>query len=305
MGERNLREQGETNGFGQLEDKVMKTAAQFFGEDLLPYIGVKGKILTVAPTEHVHLEMRRLEEDFNFIMEKGAIRHLEFESDSITEQDLRRFREYEAYIGMIYSAPVMTTVICTSNTKVQKKELINGDSVYRIEVVRLRDRNADKVFKKLRQKIHKGKRLRRRDIFPLLLTPLMSGDMEMSERIYQGMEFLQCEELQVSADERKRMQSVLYALAVKFLSRNELERIKERIGMTVLGKMLLEEGIEKGIEKGIEQGMEQGIEKGVKQGQGRVNALIVKLAEAGRMEDIVRAASDREYQDRLFSEFGL
>lgn len=39
MGERNLREQGETNGFGQLEDKVMKTAAQFFGEDLLPYIG--------------------------------------------------------------------------------------------------------------------------------------------------------------------------------------------------------------------------------------------------------------------------
>ena len=37
MGERNLREQGETNGFGQLEDKVMKTAAQFFGEDLLPY----------------------------------------------------------------------------------------------------------------------------------------------------------------------------------------------------------------------------------------------------------------------------
>ena len=283
MGERNLREQGETNGFGQLEDKVMKTAAQFFGEDLLPYIGVKGKILTVAPTEHVHLEMRRLEEDFNFIMEKGAIRHLEFESDNITEQDLRRFREYEAYIGMIYSAPVMTTVICTSNTKIQKKELINGDSVYRIEVVRLRDRNADKVFKKLRQKIHKGKRLRRRDIFPLLLTPLMSGDMEMSER----------------------MQSVLYALAVKFLSRNELERIKERIGMTVLGKMLLEEGIEKGIEKGIEQGMEQGIEKGVKQGQGRVNALIVKLAEAGRMEDIVRAASDREYQDRLFSEFGL
>lgn len=71
--------------------------------------------------------------------------------------------------------------------------------------------------------------------------------------------------------------------------------------MTVLGKMLLEEGIEKGIEKG----MEQGIEEGVKQGQGRVNTLIVKLAESGRMEDIVRAASDREYQDNLFREFGL
>ena len=73
MGERNLREQGETNGFGQLEDKVMKTAAQFFGEDLLPYAGVKGRIARVAPTEHVHLEMRRLEEDFNFIMKDGSV----------------------------------------------------------------------------------------------------------------------------------------------------------------------------------------------------------------------------------------
>ncbi len=36
MGERNLREQGETNGFGQLEDKVMKTAAQFFGGICFP-----------------------------------------------------------------------------------------------------------------------------------------------------------------------------------------------------------------------------------------------------------------------------
>ena len=79
MGERNLREQGETNGFGQLENKVMKTAAQFFGEDLLPYIGVKGKILTVAPTEHVHLEMRRLEEDVNLQCSCNDNRNLYFQ----------------------------------------------------------------------------------------------------------------------------------------------------------------------------------------------------------------------------------
>ena len=51
------------SGFSQLEDKVMKTAAQFFGKDLLPYVGIKGRIACVAPTEHVHLEMRKLEED--------------------------------------------------------------------------------------------------------------------------------------------------------------------------------------------------------------------------------------------------
>ncbi len=68
-------------------------------------------------------------------------------------------------------------------------------NVYRVEVVRLRDRNADKVFEKLRRKINRGKILRRHDVFPPLLPPLMSGKMEMSQRIYQGMEILQCEEL--------------------------------------------------------------------------------------------------------------
>ena len=180
-------------------------------------------------------------------------------------------------------------------------QLVNGMNVYRVEVVRLKDRNADKVFEKLQRKISRGKTLGRHDVFPLLLTPLMSGKMEMSQRIYQGMEFLQCKELKAGDEDRKRMQSVLYALAIKFLDRDELAMIKERIGMTVLGKMLFEDGVEKGIEKGIEQG----IEKGVQQGLGRANALNVKLADAGRADDIIRAASDRTYQEQLFKEFGI
>ena len=230
-------------------------------------------------------------------MKDGSWRHLEFESDSIQEKDLRRFREYEAYIGLTYDVPVTTTVICTFRVKILKKELVNGMNVYRVEVVRLKDRNAGKVFEKLRRKISRGKTLGRHDVFPLLLTPLMSGKMEMSQRIYQGMEFLQCKELKAGDEDRKRMQSVLYALAVKFLDRDELAMIKERIGMTVLGKMLFEDGVEKGIEKGIE--------KGVQQGLGRANALNVKLADAGRADDIIRAASDRTYQEQLFKEFGI
>ena len=96
---------------------------------------------------------------------------------------------------------------------------------------------------------------------------------------------------------RNLRQGMRYALAVKFLDRDELKMIKERIGMTVLGQMLFEDGMEKGIEKGIE--------KGVQQGLGRANALIVKLADAGRADDIIRAASDRTYQEQLFKEFGI
>ena len=49
----------------------------------------------------------------------------------------------------------------------------------------------------------------------------------------------------------------------------------------------------------------RGFEKGVQQGLGRANALNMKLADAGRADDIIRAASDRTYQEQLFKEFGI
>ena len=275
MGDRNLLIQGITEqnergvhekedinaaqqetGFSQVEDKVMKTAAQFFGKDLLSFMSVKGEIDRVAPTEYVHLDMRRLEDDFNFIMKDGSWRHLEFESDSITERDLRRFREYEAYISLVHNVPVVTTVLCSSNVKVLKRELVNGDSTYRVQIIRLKDRDAVKVIEKLERKIQRGKRPKRRDVFLLLLTPMMSGKMEIGERICRSMDILQREGLDIKKEDVKRMQSVLYALAVKFLKRDELERVKERIGMTILGQMLFEDGVQEGMQKGMQKGIQ-------------------------------------------------
>ena len=46
-------------------------------------------------------------------------------------------------------------------------------------------------------------------------------------------------------------------------------------------------------------------EKGSPTGAGAQNALNVKLADAGRADDIIRAASDRTYQEQLFKEFGI
>ena len=82
---------------------------------------------------------------------------------------------------MVYNVPVVTTVLCTSHVKILKGELVNGTSIYRVELVRLKDRNAENVFEKLERKMKKGKQLKRYDVFPVLLSPLMSGEMAMSE----------------------------------------------------------------------------------------------------------------------------
>lgn len=41
------------------------------------------------------------------------------------------------------------------------------------------------------------------------------------------------------------------------------------------------------------------------EGQSRINELIIKLSEAGRMEDIIRSAKDRDYQEKLLEELEL
>ena len=50
--------------------------------------------------------------------------------------------------------------------------------------------------------------------------------------------------------EMMSMQAVLYALAMKVLNEDEMKRIEEMMTMTLLGQMLMEDGMKKGMEKG-------------------------------------------------------
>ena len=49
----------------------------------------------------------------------------------------------------------------------------------------------------------------------------------------------------------------------------------------------------------------RGERRGERQGQEKLGALIIKLLEQGRNEDIRRASTDEDYRDRLFAEFQM
>lgn len=53
----------------------------------------------------------------------------------------------------------------------------------------------------------------------------------------------------------EKMQAVLYTFANKFLEPRDLNQIKEMISMTVLGEMLVNDGLEKGLAQGFEKGI--------------------------------------------------
>ena len=80
----------------------------------------------------------------------------------------------------------------------------------------------------------KGKTLGRKRLFPLLLTPLMSGKVPVAERICRGLELLRSEEAGIDKETRQKMETILYALAVKLLDAKALEQVKGEDGYDVI-----------------------------------------------------------------------
>ena len=266
------------------EDRALKAAAQFMGKELLPLLGVKCAIKRVAPTEQIYLQTEAFSEDFNYELLEGGLLHLEFESDVITKEDLRRFRVYEALLSYQYKTAVTTCVICTAAAKNIPNELKEGINSYRVQIVRLKNWNADEITSALEVK-QRNMSLEREELLRLILTPLMGGKMPQPERIRRSFQLLREEQKIRKTSELSQMQAVLYTLAEKFLSVGEMQKIKEEIHMTRLGQMIFDDGLE--------------------EGENRVNRLISCLLEQDRIDDIKRAVEDRDYQKKLFVEMGI
>ena len=265
------REQKERTGLNH-EDLALKTAAQFLGDELRPLLGIPGRVKYIAPTENVKLQARQMYQDFNYISGSGSWIHLEFESDSVTKEDLRRFREYEAATSRSFNVAVVTYVICTSGVKQLLSKLTEGINSYQVKVIRLKNRDADRVIEQLEEKQKRGKALDKSDLVPLLLTPLMSGKLEIVDRIIKSLHILREASSSVTEMELEKMQAVLYALADKFLQEQELDRVKEMIAMTKLGEMLLKDGME----RGLADGKAEGKVEGKAEGESKIVAIIRK-----------------------------
>lgn len=96
---------------------------------------------------------------------------------------------------------------------------------------------------------------------------------------------------------RWKMEAILYTFADKFLDKQELGLIKEEMAMTILGQMIWGDAMEKGMEKGIE--------KGKKEESERYSRLILKLTEDNKTNLLIKTASDPEYRETLYKEYGI
>ena len=101
--------------------------------------------------------------------------------------------------------------------------------------------DGDKVFDEIIDKLSCGKDIDKQDIIKLTFTPVMGGKMDKSEKILKAIKLSK----QIGSPYKRDMESILYAFANKFLSGKDLEKVKEELRVTEIGKSLIEEGMEK------------------------------------------------------------
>lgn len=280
----------------QHEDTVLKVTAQFFRDEIMPVLNIEGKVVGVWPTEGIHLELKKGFEDFNYLMEDGSIKHFEFQSTNEGKMGLKRFRMYEAQMSYQHNKPVSTYVLFSGSIQNPMTELTEGMNTYRIHPIIMSSKNADEVIGELQRKVEAGEDVEKADLLPLVLSPLMGGQMSQKERVSTAYDITR-KASGVDVEVIRKVEAMIYIMADKFLDSVEMEQLKEEIKMTRLGKMLYDDG--------RQVGKVEGERIGEKRGESKVMILIQKMSADGAVDAIPRLTTDPEFYRAMSKKYGI
>lgn len=104
---------------------------------------------------------------------------------------------------------------------------------------------------------------------------------------------------------QKHQTDARYKSMMDIIVRANETKLKEMMNMCEALEKLMEEVMSDKMKEELEAKKLEGERIGEKLGQASLNELILKLSSLGRLDDIVKSASDSVYQEKLFKEFGL
>lgn len=192
-------------------------------------------------------------------MEDDTFIHFEFQTTNKGKIDLRRFRVYEALLSHQTGKDAVTYFVYSGNIKNPENNLETGINEYKVNSISMADKDGDKIYNDIVEKIKSGIEITKQDIISLTFTPIMGGKISKVDKILNAIDVVK----DVNKDYKYDVESILYAFANKFLSGKDLEKVKEELRMTELGKSLIEEGMEKGIKKKTLDVVKKAIKKGL------------------------------------------
>jgi hypothetical protein len=220
------------------EDLIMKRAMELFAEEGLRFFGIDKKVKEVGATELVVLETKNMFMDYTFLMEDDTYIHFEFQTTDKGVADLRRFRAYEALLSHQTAKDVVTYVVYSNNIRNVSDKLVTGISEFKIKAISMVDKDGDKIYNDIIDKMRRNEDISKQDIISLTFAPIMGGALSKTDKILNALRIVK----NIDKIYRHDVESILYAFANKFLEGKDLEKVKEELKMTELGKSLIEEG---------------------------------------------------------------
>ena len=275
------------------EDAILKMGIDYFRGTILKTLGIDYEYVDSGTTELIELSIHSLYMDFTFLTTKDLYIHIEFQSTDSGQKDLRRFHAYESVYAHKTGKNVITYVIYSGEISKTLSKLDCGLYTYEIIPIYLSNKDADTVLGQLKEKTQTHELMTEEDFAQLALTPLMYSKMNHKEVFKESLILAKS----TDSTSSQKVIAMIYTLADKFLTRQELEEIKEVVLMTKLGQMILDDG--------VERGLAQGIERGTQHGKEQMSALTAKLLEENRLDDLKRATQDDEFREKLLREFNL
>ncbi|WP_271814784.1 hypothetical protein [Clostridium beijerinckii] len=255
------------------EDMIMKRAMDIFAEEGLKFFGIDKKVKDTGATEIVVLEIKNMLMDYTFLMEDDSYIHFEFQTTNKGIEDLRRFRTYEALLNFQTGKEVVTYVVYSGDIKDPINEYKSGINYYKVNAISMANKDGDAIFNDIINKINNKEELSKQDIISLTFTPIMGGKLSKSDKIINAIRVVK----DIDKDYRYDVESILYAFASKFLEGKDLEKVREEIKMTELGRSLIKEGKLEGKLEGKQENSIEIAKRAIKKGMS--DELISELTE--------------------------
>jgi len=235
----------------------MKGVMELFKGDAVKFFGINKRIVSATTvsaavrTELVHVHVQKNINDWILEADDGSFIHFEFQS-SHDQNDLSRFMVSDAILYYKMQRPIRTIVVYTANIKNTTTVLNAGAIRYSVDAFYMSAMDGDRTYETIRAKVAAGEPLTKQDLMSIVFLPMMKNSVDNVAVFERSINL--SKEIHAK-DEQLQIQAMLQLLAGKFIkNRDILLKLKEVLNMSIIGKMIWDEGMEKGMEKGIREG---------------------------------------------------
>ena len=275
----------------QNKDVTAKVMAETLKGKSLAAFGLPHlKIMDILPTNLPAIESNELRLDNLFLLSDGALAIIDYESSF----DRENFVKYLNYIARVIKRfavrgelnqlkRVKMVVIYTADVECAEEIYDLEGLILLVESAYLVNRDSDEIYSRLKGKIEWGQRLTEEEMMELMILPLtVKGRTGKQEAIEKAVGLAR--NLPEKEEQLKVLAGIL-TFTDKVIDKMYAKRLKEEMQMTLVGQMLMDEGIQKGREEGREEGLRALIQDNIETGISR-EQILEKLQKRFQLSEI-------------------